>query len=170
MSDGGMSPDPLEIARRESRAVLNERIRTGRRLEDEARQSARTAVIVLGVLVGAAGIVGAQRLVRIEPIALGLFGVGAILLLTCQYIGLIRVGGEEFVYGIGDVHRDSAVKRDLRSDYLKELLDAYNQWNVEMADRQAELNRSLFVAHMSLIGGVVAVTIGGVVVVLAAMV
>lgn len=169
MPDGGMSPEPLEIARRESRAVLDQQIETGRLHTTAASQCALTAAGVTGILLAGAGIVGAQRLVHVSQVALGLFVGGAILLLSCQYFGFNRTQEPEPTYGIRASHRESAVQRDLRSDYLKELLDDYDDWTAEMIDHNAKLERRLFISQMCLTGGLIAVTLGGGVVVVGMM-
>lgn len=161
MPNGGSSPESLEVARRESRAVLKQQLETGRSTRAEIARSTRTAVLVLAVLIAAAGVVGAERLARLNAIALILFTLGALLLILCPVLGYLNVTASTYRFGIGDELRESAKNRDLRSEYLKDILDGYDGWTREMTVENERMGQYLEWVQLSLISGVVVIIIGG---------
>lgn len=97
--------EALRITRTEYRAVLDRQISLLDDLEDKAMWTARTAVILLGILVSGAGIAGRPGLVGLPIGATITFGLGAAGLIVTIFVGVGVYTVSQPRFGVGDSHR-----------------------------------------------------------------
>lgn len=141
--DGHADIEALRVTREESRAVLDHRLDSLNDLDDKAMWTMRTAVIVLGILASAAGIVGEATVTSLPPAASAALGLGIVGLFCTLIVGAGTYSVSKTTVGVGESHR-----REVRAEgytepeWLTVLLDEYDDWIREM-EQSTEVNASL---------------------------
>lgn len=167
MGDGsdGQKPVPSDAAalratRAEAREVLNYKLDVLDSLDDKATWTARTAVVVLGVLISAAGLSGPSAVSTVGPWALALGTVGVGLLLCSVLVGVAAATDSEVNPGPG-----RSFRREVREEHYDEaewnatLLDGYDEW-IDTADDVTATNRTkLLAAQASLVAAILALVL-----------
>lgn len=107
-------------------ALLNE-------LDDRALRTARTSVVVLGILVSAFGIAGRDTVGDL-PLVVQVFGVlGVILLSMTVLVGIALYSSTDITFGIGDAHREELANTSYTErEWLRLLPDEYADWSETM--------------------------------------
>lgn len=132
--------------------MLNYKLGVLDSLDDKATWTARTAVVVLGVLISGAGATGPSLVWTANPwsLAFGTLGVG--LLLCSIVMGVAAATDSEVNPGPG-----RSFRREVRRERYEEwewntiLLDGYDEW-IDTADDVTATNRSqLLIAQWSLV-------------------
>lgn len=100
------NPETLRVALEESRRTFDNQLALTDEIDDKAMRTVRTAVIVLGLLVSAAGIApdGTFSDLQFFPIAMGGLGAGFLVVAVIVGIGTYEVTNVPF--GISADHRE----------------------------------------------------------------
>lgn len=156
MARGGPDIESLRLTREESRVVLNHHLSLLNDLDDKAMRTVRTAVILLGILVSAAGISGVERLGALPVVVLFAFGSGSVLLLVTAIIGVATYTLSDMSFGVGSDHRREVSEGNYsEEEWLLLLFEEYDRWSSEMAQVNQDNASRLFVSQAALIASLV---------------
>lgn len=145
--------EALRITRTEYRAVLDRQISLLDDLEDKAMWTARTAVILLGILVSGAGIAGRPGLVALPVGATITFGFGAAGLIVTIFVGVGVYTVSQPRFGVGDSHRREVTEMPYTErEWLVILLDDYGEWSGELEALNVENASQVFLTQTLLVG------------------
>lgn len=141
----------LRLTRKESRLVLDHQIALLNELDDKALRTARTAVVVLGILVSAVGIAGRGTVLDLPLVVQVLGGAGGVFLSATVLVGIALYSSTDITFGIGDGHRDELANTAYTErEWLKLLLTEYADWSDTM-ERLNETNAErLLIAQLCL--------------------
>lgn len=127
--------EAIRLTRLEYGAVLDHQIAHSDGLDDKAMRTVRTAVILLGILVTATGIVG-RTYVGNPPTGATLgFAIGAMGLVGTIFRGVGAYTVTEPRFGVdGSHHREVTVTPYSEREWLTLLLGEYEKWTDEMTE------------------------------------
>lgn len=165
----GDDPDPskpeidaLRITREESREVLNHHIELLNETDDTALRTLRTAVVIISILVSAAGIAGPDAIDTLHWAALIAFTVGVLLLFVCAVIGIGILTLSSVTFGIRSDHRRLLTTGDWSErEWLTFLLDEYDGWTTDARETNARNADWLVRMLFCLLAAIVALGVGG---------
>jgi hypothetical protein len=130
---GGSDIESLRVTREESRTVLDHQISLLNDLDDKAMRTTRTAVVLLGIIISAAGIIGADELARLPDLVFWGYGAGAFGLFLTTIAGIIAYSQSDMTFGVGSLHRDEVREQSYTErEWLGLLLEEYDEWTSEM--------------------------------------
>lgn len=157
--DGGDRSDlhALQLAREESRAVLDHQVALMNDIDDKAMRTVRTAVVILGILASAGGIAGTATLEAVSALVLLLLAIGVGCLFGATFAGIGTYAASDLEFGIGDVYRqDVRAYRYSQREYLTFLLDGYDEWISTMRTKTRRNATYLFWTQVLLVASFVA--------------
>ena len=144
--------EALRSARRESRAVLDHRVRDINDMDDTALRVGRIAVVMLGLLLSGAGLLGTDRLKAMPTGVLVLFGVGASLLLVTRIVSVVTYTDSRLDVGIDRAWRDEVREEAYTErEWLDTLLGGYSEWIEELRRVQAANRLQLLLTQLLLV-------------------
>lgn len=160
--DGESDIEALRVAREESRAVLDHQLALLNDLDDKAMRTVRTAVILLGILVSAAGIAGPDTIATLPRTSTLFFGAGIGGLFGTIFAGIGTYTTSDMEFGIGPVHRDEVVSWEYSErEYLGLVLAGYDEWTSEMRAVTADNANFVFRTQLFLVASLVSIAIAG---------
>lgn len=162
-TDGEDELESLRSACRESRAVLDHVNETLDDIADKGVWTARTAVLVLGIVVSALSIgppMTTNQPTGLVPILAGV-AIGLLFLSTLLGLGLyLRTENEE---GIGETARTVLLENTISNRaYRRSLLQGYQAWIRVMDDRIDRAGTWLYLTWFCLSLGLVLLTVAAV--------
>lgn len=160
-SDGGDSEvEALRATREEAREVLNYKLDLLDSLDDKATWTARTAVVVLGVLISGVGATGSSGVAAAGTWVFAFGALGVTLLLGSVVVGVAAATDSEVNPGPGrSFRREVREERYDEREWNATLLDGYDEW-IETAEDVTATNRSqLLVAQTSLVAAFLALVL-----------
>ena len=119
----------LRLTRKESRAVLERKYEVLEDIDRKAMHTVRTAIVLIGVVVSAAGIAGADGLAAfgLFPVLLVVAGTFSLLLSFLGGVVIYAVSGVPD--GISRAHQEDVLERDFEeSEWLYVLILSYVEW------------------------------------------
>lgn len=149
--NGRSDLETLRVTREESRDVLDHQLSLLNDLDDKAMRTVRTAVLLLGILISAAGIAGPERLADLHPLVKWLSGTAALLLFVTSIIGTATYIASDMTFGVGRSHRAEIRSENYSErEWLFVLLDEYDKWTGEMRRTNESNARNLQAAQFLL--------------------
>lgn len=144
-------PEALHLTRDESRAVLERKFEVLEDIDEKAMHSVRTAIILMGIVVSAVGIVGRDGLIAFGLLP-GLFaGLGACALLGCVLGGIVIYTVSGVPDGISKSHQRDVLEHGFsESEWLFVLLVSYVEW-IEAVGRTNRRNAMYLTIVQSLL-------------------
>lgn len=141
----------LRLTREESRAVLDRKYEVLDDIDEKAMHTVRTAIVLLSVVVSAAGIVGKDGLLAFGLLP-GLFaGLGACALLLSVLGGIVIYTVSGVPDGISRSHQRDVIEHDFsEGEWLFVLLGGYVEW-IEAVSRTNNRNAMILTAVQSLL-------------------
>lgn len=122
-------PESLHLTREESRAVLDWKLAVLDDIDEKAMHTVRTAIVLVGIVVSAAGIVGRDGLVAFGLIPVILAGAGTVSLLLSAVGGIVIYTVSGVPDGISRAHQNDVLERSFEeSEWLYVLLVSYVEW------------------------------------------
>lgn len=159
--------EALRLAREEARLKLDHEIHLVYETDDTALRTVRTAVVVLGVLVSAAGIAGPETIRQLPSVPLVLAIVGGASLLVCVFTGIGVLASSDLAVGVASAAVDYPVTTPTSERiYLERLLDSYRQWVGEMVLVRAHNSARLLVVLGTFLIGIVGISSAAAVIIL----
>lgn len=154
--------EALRLAREEARLKLDHEIQLVYETDDTALRTVRTAVVILGILVSVAGVIGPKEVAVFPsvPLALSILGSGCLLVSVFTGIGVLV--STDFSSGVPSslvtypVFRESS-----ETAYLETLLDSYEQWTGQMVRVQEQNGDRLLVVLAFFFLGILGISIAG---------
>jgi hypothetical protein len=165
---GRSDVEALRSARAESRAVLDHHVQDINAMDDTALRIGRVAVVILGLLVSSAGLLGTDRLETLPTGVLALFGSGALVLLVTLIVSIVTYTDSELDVGIDRTWREEVREEAYtEEEWLDTLLGGYDEW-IEGLQQVQSTNRLhllvtqflLVMAVAMLLDGLVLLTLG----------
>lgn len=134
MSSGGIDgpssdTEALRLTRKESRAVLERKFEVLEDIDQKAMHTVRTAIVMLGVVVSAAGISGTDGLTSfgLFPALLVVAGTFSLLLSFIGGVVIYAVSGVPD--GVSRAHQKDVLERNFKeSEWLYVLILSYVEW------------------------------------------
>lgn len=124
-------------------------------------RTVRTAVILLGILVSAAGIAGVRGLGEIPRAVLFAFGVGSVLLLATAIIGVATYTLSDLSFGISSDHRREVIEGNYtEGEWLILLSHEYDRWISEMGQVNDDNASRVLMSQALLIASLVTLSAG----------
>lgn len=150
----GVSLEVLRTTREESRAVLDRKLERLDEIDDKAMRTVRTSVVLLGLLISAAGLAGPERLEGIGFVPSLFSAVGASLLFVSVVLGIYSYTVSENREGIGHRYRTEARSEEYeQSEWLAVLLVGYDEWIYRMSEINDRNKTNLALVQGSLVSG-----------------
>lgn len=150
--DAGSDVEALRVTRAEYRTVLDHQIALLNELDSKAMWSARTAIILLGLLVTAFGIAGSPVLAGLPTGATIAFGAGSVGLALTVVVGVGTYTASMPRFGVGANHHEEIISSTYSErEWLELLLDEYDKWHGEMAVAVDAKARQVFGAQFLLL-------------------
>lgn len=151
--DGVSDIEALRLTRREYRAVLDHQIALLNDLDDKAMWTARTAVVMLGILVSGAGLAGRTGIAALPPAARISLGIGGMGLVVSIFAGVGAYTVSEPRFGVTDSHyREVTEMVYTEREWLDLLLEEYVDWSGKLQALTTERARQVFLTQTFLIG------------------
>lgn len=159
--EDSINPEVLREASRASREVLDRRIDLVSEMDTIAMHAVRTSVVLIGILVSAAGISGPEAISRLSIVSVIAFGLGGGFLVLTIFYGVAVLTVSEYSFGISEVQRDRARTQHVTEiEWYRSMLGGYDQWIEDMR----ELNRSnanvLLITLLLFISGTTVIALG----------
>lgn len=138
--------ESLRLVREESQAALDRRIQMINESDDMAMRTARTGVVVIGILVTAIGVVGPDTVWDQFSWLSGIPGfLGGVLLFFVVIRGMAMYSSSDIVLGVGHAHRSEVLDATYTErEWLEELLREYSEWHKELRTHHDNQQRALF--------------------------
>lgn len=148
-------PEAYESMLEESRAVLGHQIEFLNQMDDAALRTARTSVIVIGIVVSAAS-VGPENLNHDgSRVPLAVAALGILSLIGSIVFGVHTFRRSDATLGAGpDFTREVRTERYSRIEWYDLLLQGYDEWHEEMREELAENSRFLAAVQALMLLGV----------------
>lgn len=144
--------EALRITREESRAVLDHRVKDINAMDDTALRIGRVAVIVLGIILSGAGLIGTNRLTSMPTGVLMLFGFGVLLLLITLLISILTYTDSELDVGIDSTWREEVREEGYsEEEWLDTLLEGYDEWIGLLQQEQSANRFQLLITQLLLV-------------------
>ena len=119
----------LRLTRKESRAVLDRKFEVLEDIDRKAMHTVRTAIVLLGVVVSAAGISGTDELSTLGLVPALLTVAGAVSLLLSSVGGVVIYAVSGVPDGVSRAHQEDVLERDFEeSEWLYVLILSYVEW------------------------------------------
>lgn len=163
-SDGNdvSSVEALDIARKESRHVLDQQIALLYDIDDKAMRTVRTALLLIGILLSAAGILGREGLSGVETVTLGILGTSILCLLLVVIVGTATYSVTSVPFGVSSPYRDEVRTQGYdENEWLLEILDGYDEWTNELREENKENAFLLLVTQGTLLLALALLVIAG---------
>lgn len=150
--DAGSETEALRMVRTEYRTVLDHQIALLNELDSKAMWSARTAIILLGLLVTAGGIAGRPVIAGLPTGATMAFGAGSAGLASTVLVGVGTYTASMPRFGVGANHHQEVISSTYSErEWLELLLDEYDKWHGEMTAAVDAKARQVFGAQFLLL-------------------
>lgn len=149
-------PEAYESMVSESRRVLDHQIGFLNQMDDAALRTVRTAVIVIGIVVSAAGLAPDQPDGGLSVVSFALGGLGVASLLGSIVLGVYTFRRSDATLGpsrdFADEVRD---ERYSRVEWYDLLLDGFDEWQEEMREELDENAEFLLVVQSLHLVGII---------------
>lgn len=168
MEESDSDVEALRIGRDEARRKLDHEIRLVYETDDTAQRIVRTSVIVLGIIVSVAGVIGPEgvRAIPVVPLVLAIVGSGCLLASVFTGIGVLVVS--DFSFGVpSDLVTLPKTRRTSERTYLEILLDSYEQWTQQMVSVQEQNGDRLLISLAFLFLGIAGLSIAAGIIIVA---
>lgn len=144
--------EALRIAREESRAVLDHRVTDINAMDDAALRIGRVAVVVLGIILSGAGLIGTSRITSMPTGVLILFGSGIFILLLTLLVSILTYTDSELDVGIDSTWREEVREEGYsEEEWLSTLLEGYDEWIGVLQQEQSANRYQLLVTQLLLV-------------------
>jgi hypothetical protein len=144
--------EALRIAREESRAVLNHRVEDINAMDDAALRIGRVAVVVLGIILSGAGLIGTSRITSMPAGVLVLFGSGVLILLITLLVSILTYTDSELDVGIDSTWREEVREEGYNEkEWLVTLLEGYDEWIGVLQQEQSANRFQLLMTQLLLV-------------------
>lgn len=152
--------ETLRITRVESRVVLDHQIDLLNEIDERALRTVRTSIVVLALLASAGQIAGPAQIRSLHWIQTTGFALAGILFVLAILVGMAIYTVSHVPYGIGPTHRAEAEDGGYSErDWLKLLLEEYDDWSTEVLELTENNARWLTYAQGSFVGGTIVITV-----------
>lgn len=155
--------EALRNACEESREVLNHLNSTLDDTADKGVWTARTAIIILGLVVSAISIGGPPAPNEVSPAAVVFGGIGIVLLFVATLLGLGLYQQTQNIAGPGERARDAVRNSGMSErEWRLRMLEGYSDW-IAFMDTETDLaGEWLYRSWQALTGSLIALSIGAV--------
>lgn len=140
----------------ESRAILDHQIAFLNQMDDAALRTVRTSVIVIGIVVSAAGLAPDASVGSINVVSFVLGVLGVISLLGSIILGVYTYRRSNATLGPSrDFADEVRNERYGRVEWYDLLLDGFDEWHTEMREELEENAEWLLIVQTALVVGIV---------------
>lgn len=159
--DEPVSPEVLKEASRASREVLNHRINLVFQMDEIAMHTVRTSIILIGILVSAAGITGTEGIAGLSIHSVVAFGLGGFLLILTIFYGIAMLTISDYSFGISRYQRDRAREQQVTEiEWYRTMLGSYDEWIEDMRETNESNANVLLITLLLFTSGTTLIALG----------